>query len=368
MSVRLPLLARLNPCSNRTRCALYNQKLSSVLEQAGCWFLHSGIQEPSGGVARYYRSDVERNAAVSTEITGYAVSALAYLGSVDAAVRAANYLTDQAWDAFSATFPFEPGSEFAYFFDIGIIMRGLQAAFRVTGDAKFRERAKEAGLSLAFDFAGEGVFHPVITLPEKQPLAYETRWSRSPACYQLKSALAWRELGDEHADRLFESMLGFSLATHEGFLGGETDRERLMDRLHAYCYFLEALLWVADREMVRTALLSGMGRVGALLREIGPQFERSDVCAQLLRVRLIAHHVHGYHLDESAAREEAARAVGYQSDSADARLRGGFWFGKKNGVTMPFMNPVSTAFCLQALALWEQHSSGEWRFRLDELI
>jgi len=296
------------------------------------------------------------------------VSALVSLGAIDAATRAATYLTDQAWDAFSHTFPFEPGSGLAYFFDIGIIVRGLNAAYRATGEAKFRDRATEAALSLAFDFPGEGVFHPIITLPEKQPLPYEPRWSRSPGCYQLKSALAWREVDDEYAPRLFDAMLAYSLATHESFLRGEKDRERLMDRLHAYCYFLEALLFVADRQNVRDALIAGVGHVGALLREIGPQFERSDVCAQLLRVRLIAHHDYAVELDEAAAREEAERAAAYQSDSPDPRLRGGFWFGKKDGEMLPFMNPVSTAFCAQALALWDQHCRGEWQFRLDELI
>ncbi len=50
-------------------CPLYNLILSAFLEHAGCWFLNSGIQEPDGGVARYYRSDAGRNAAVSNEIT-----------------------------------------------------------------------------------------------------------------------------------------------------------------------------------------------------------------------------------------------------------------------------------------------------------
>ena len=116
--------------------------------------MHSGIQEDDGGVARYYRSDPRSNAAVSTEITGYAASALAYLHSrtgkqeyLDAAVRAARYLTDQAWDAGASTFPFEPGSDRAYFFDIGIIVRGLMAVFRATGDEEFRDRAQEAALS-----------------------------------------------------------------------------------------------------------------------------------------------------------------------------------------------------------------------------
>ncbi len=47
--------------------------------RAGKWFLHSGIQEQSGGVARFYRAEIQQNRAVSTEITGYAASALMVL-------------------------------------------------------------------------------------------------------------------------------------------------------------------------------------------------------------------------------------------------------------------------------------------------
>ena len=35
---------------------------------------------------------------------------------------------------------------------------------------------------------------------------------------------------------------------------------------------------------------------------------------------------------------------------------------------LPFSNPVSTAFCLQALALWDDHQAGRWSFELPQLI
>jgi hypothetical protein len=334
--------------------------------------LHSGIQERDGGVARFYRSDSAANAPVSTEITGYAASALVYLHSrtgrqeyLEAAVRAARYLARQAWDASASTFPFEPGSDRAYFFDIGIIVRGLLAVWRATGDDEFRARAQEAALSLAFDFLGDGVFHPVISLPDKQPLPEEPRWSRKPGCYQLKSALAWREIGDLHARQLFDATVVSAIAGHEKFLEDEKDREKLMDRLHAYCYFLEALLFTSERQ----ALHSGLSRVAKLLREIAPAFERSDVNAQLLRVRLIAHHLGAVPLDETAAQEEATRTASFQAlEVADVQLRGGFWFGRKGAQVLPFSNPVSTAFCLQALALWDDHQAGRWSFELPQLI
>jgi hypothetical protein len=293
--------------------------------------------------------------------------------SLDAAMSAARYLSRQAWCAQTSTIPFEPASEFAYFFDIGIISRGLLAAWAATGEEEFAGRAKDAALSLAFDFLGEGAFHPIVTLPEKQPLDYEPkRWSRSPGCYQLKSALAWKEIGDEfgdpHALKLFDTALAAALATHRDFLPGVSEPERVMDRLHAYSYFLEALLFAADRKPCREALVEGMARVGGYLREIGPSFERSDVCAQLLRVRLSAHHNCGLPLDEKAAAEEARRAASYQASSDDPRIDGGFWFGKTPEGFLPYVNPVSTVFCAQALSLWQDHQAGHWRFEPKQLI
>jgi hypothetical protein len=99
-------------------------------------------------------------------------------------------------------------------------------------------------------------------------------------------------------------------------------------------------------------------RTGRYLREIAPQFVRSDVYAQLLRVRLLGEALGTLPLDESAAAHEAGEAATFQIASADPRISGGFLFGRKEGADMPFANPVSTAFCLQALVLWNDRNSG----------
>src|SRR5882724_11664134 len=164
-----------------------------MLHRAGSWFLRSGIQRPDGGLARYYRADLGKNARVSTEITGYAVSALIYLHQrtgqaeyLEAALRAARFLTRSAWDVRLGTFPFEhsvngdraPGR--AYFFDCGIIVRGLLAAWRASKDTQFRDTAIAAGRAMLADFRGHDAIHPILSLPDKSPLAYESRWSASP--------------------------------------------------------------------------------------------------------------------------------------------------------------------------------------------
>jgi len=119
-----------------------------------------------------------------------------------------------------------------------------------------------------------------------------------------------------------------------------------MDRLHAFAYFLEGLLPCAAEERCAAAIRDGIRRMACHLREIAPAFERSDVYAQLLRLRVYADAAGVAPLDRAAAQQEAAALESFQAEN------GGFYFGRKGGVVLPYENPVSTAFALQALALW----------------
>ncbi len=346
-----------------------------LAQLAGRWFLGSGILEPNGGVARYYHSDTQRNARTSTEITGYAVSTLVFMYEktgdpefLGAAVRAGKFLVETAWSPSLRTFPFEhaPNGDapqpLTYFFDCGIIVRGLLALGRVTGALEYVDVAVQAGESMMSDFAAGDTWHPILELPGKYPLTWTTQWSRRPGCYQLKSALGWRDLhiatGDDKFERFYELAVRKTLATRDEFLPAES-RERTMDRLHAYCYFLEALVTDSAAHNVREIIAEGILRVSSHLRDIRSEFERSDVNAQLLRVRLLAAENLGLPFNEREAAEEASAIEKFQVDMPNSPHHGGFWFGRKDGVMMPFINPVSTAFCLQAYEWWQDHLSGK---------
>jgi hypothetical protein len=343
--------------------------LTLILERAGEWFLRSGIQEPGGGVARFYRSDLSRNARISTEITGYSVSFLVYayqrtanLGFLEGALCAARFLTRHAWNPDLRLFPFELSSHLAYFFDSGIIARGLLAVWRATQDSEFLEVAVAAGRGMLESFGSTASPAPILSLPSRVPLPCEPRWSASPGCYQLKSAMVWQDLYEVTGDLAFrdayETALARALRDHESFLPGETHQERVMDRLHAYSYFLEGLLPCAGRAECRAVLHAGIPRLADHLQVIEPAFARSDVYAQLLRIRLFASACGVATLDATAAAAEAAASERFQFDSSDQRFQGGFGFGIKAGEMMPFVNPVSTAFCAQALDLWSQWRAG----------
>jgi hypothetical protein len=349
--------------------------LSPQTSRAGEWFLRSGIQEPNGGVARYYRADLQRNHAVSTEITGYAVSVFVFLHSVtkderylDRAVAAARFLTRTAWDRALRSMPFEMApAAFTYFFDCGIVARGLLAAWRATAEQEFLDVAAALGQSMAADFDSRvGDFHPILSLPGKCPVERDAgRWSRMPGCYQLKSAMAWWDLfeatGNARFREAYERVLEYALGTCAGFLPGPADRLQVMDRLHAFCYFLEGMLPRSGDSACAAAIRDGMGRAAQLLREVAPQFERSDVYAQLLRMRLYADWAGVAPLDCQAARFEAEMLQGFQAADDDPRIDGGYYFGRKGAVRLPYVNPVSSAFAIQALELWRARAQAPLR-------
>jgi hypothetical protein len=123
-----------------------------------------------------------------------------------------------------------------------------------------------------------------------------------------------------------------------------------MDRLHAFSYFLEGILPRAAADpRCAAALAEGIDMVARHLRELAPDFARSDVFAQLLRARLYAHQVGAVPLSRACAEWEAAQLATFQ------RADGGYWFGRRAGDWLPFSNPVSTAFAMQALECWRGH-------------
>jgi hypothetical protein len=343
--------------------------LSPQLPRTGEWFLHSGIQHIDGGVARYYLVDAGRNLPASTEITGYAASTFVYLHSVTKDVRyldralAASRFLALAWDPASQTMPFEiEPADFTYFFDCGIVVRGLLSVWRATGKEEFLDLAVCVGKSMSDDFASPtGDFHPILALPARTPVPRDPfRWSRTATCYQLKSAMAWWDLFEATQDSRFiepyERVLEASLRTFADFLPGHPERAKVMDRLHAFCYFLEGLLPRAADSRCAAALRDGIGLCARHLREIAPEFERSDVYAQLLRLRIYADWLGVLPIDRPAAECEAAQLASFQAvDCApgDTRVNGGYWFGRKNAEHLPFINPVSAAFACQALELWD---------------
>ncbi|HWF06853.1 MAG TPA: hypothetical protein VG297_00235 [Bryobacteraceae bacterium] len=345
---------------------------ANSLARAGRWLLHSGIQAPSGGFARFYNSETEAYKPVSTEITGYAASTLVWLFQITGdeeylsrARQTAHFLAG-VWDESLRTFPFEhpspsPESEhLAYFFDCGIIIRGLIAVWREIGDEQLLDIAIHAAHGMLADFRAHDNFHPIAMLPSKTPLPYADKWSRAPGCYQLKSARTWWDVaeitGDATLRNAYLEFADFNVANHRKLLEGVTCPSERMDRLHPYCYFLEGLLAHPERPKHAEVYIECINSISKQLREIASKFARADVYAQLLRLRLFAADV--TRVDEAAAIEEAAALAQFQAADSDSRIDGGYYFGRRDGSLSPHVNPVSTVFAIQALEMWRQYRAG----------
>jgi hypothetical protein len=163
--------------------------------------------------------------------------------------------------------------------------------------------------------------------------------------------MAWWDLFEVTGDKRFcvsyEQVLETSLSTWRDFLPGHSERHRVMDRLHAFCYFLEGLLPAVEHDpRCAAALAEGIDVAAHHLRDVAPEFARSDVFAQLLRARLYAAHHGVAPLSRACAEWEATQLAVFQRED------GGYWFGRRDGEWLPFSNPVSTAFASQALEFW----------------
>ena len=346
---------------------------TSPLARAGRWFLDSGIQESNGGVARYYESDLRKNKPVSTEITGYTASTLVYLylttGEeiyLDRARWTARFLLHEGWDRELQTFPFEHPSPSelshhrAYFFDCGIIIRGLLAVWRQTKEQDLLDLASSAARAMIADFRADADFHPILELPDRQPLSRTDHWSRSAGSYQLKSAMSWLEVaeatGEPSLKAAYLEMLDFALAAYPGFLPAATPHAT-MDRLHPACYFLEALTPVLDRADCASAFASMLISVDCFFREISQSFTRCDVVAQLLRARIYGAEI--VPLPDAVGEAEARTLQSFQLESEDRRLDGGYYFANRDGAPSPHVSPVSSGFGLQALQMWNDYKAGK---------
>jgi hypothetical protein len=174
--------------------------------------------------------------------------------------------------------------------------------------------------------------------------------------------MAWWDLYEATQDAAFvepyERVLEASLRSYTEFLPGHPERPKVMDRLHAFSYFLEGLLPRATDARCAAALQDGIARAALHLRDIAPGFARSDVYAQVLRVRLYADWLGAVPLDLPAAQWEAEQLAEFQAIDSDPRIDGGYWFGRTSAALLPFINPVSAAFAVQALELWQNRAGG----------
>ena len=193
-----------------------------------------------GGVARYYRSDLgqkccrspPRSPATRSALCCSSINGRATPAYLDAGLRAARFLTRIAWDARLGTFPFELNGACADRASrissiVGSSCAGcctLGASPKIPNSGMRLLRADERCWPIFPRRVGCIRF---FCCRRSARWSWEPRWSASPGCYQLKSAMAWQELfevtGESAFQRGYESALQAALENDPEFLPGDAD-------------------------------------------------------------------------------------------------------------------------------------------------
>ena len=353
--------------------------MDSCIHSAWQWLSRSGIQNESGGVARFYRADIQEYRDVSTQSTAFFISTFLRLGDYPQgsapyeALRAGGFLLDRAFHRSKELFAHEVHgrdnnpSAFAYFFDCSIIIRSLVDLWKATKEPAYVECAERCGFAVQNLMSRmDGSFFAVYDFARDQPIDDGETWSKQAEVYQLKASLALQELTDATGLSEFvatsDMLRRWCLKRHESFIPDYGDSQERMSRLHAYCYFLEGLLQEASQDVdCSRALQWGILRVENLVEEMGPEFQRSDVLAQLLRLRFYADTFGVLEIDRATVESEVAALIEFQQQSSDPRVDGGFAFARRGAELVHHINPLSTVLALQALTMWESAEQGAFR-------
>jgi hypothetical protein len=360
--------------------------MNSCIHAGLRWLAISGIQNQSGGVSEGFHADTRTYSPISTTATGYYIAAQLWSqrfsrGALPAtASRAGSFLLEHAFNMSAEMFPVRVGdndeeeAHLAYFLDCTVVVRSLTQLWDSTKDPAFLECAERCGLALHSRMPTvDGAFFPIYDFKTDRAYAEVGSWREEMGVPQLKGGLALLELykatGRGEFEHDAEALRKWCLRRHESFLPGEVDDAKIIERLHAYCLFLEGLLpgVALDADSGRI-LQFGILRVENFLDEFGPELQRCDVLAQILRLRLYADKLGLMELDYKRAEDEAAAIVEFQTQSADPKSDGAFTRYRHTTNSRPQLDLTATVFAMQALEMWDQAEEGGLRDPWEVLI
>lgn len=371
--------------------------------RAAEWLLTSGVQvadgdpQANGGFVSWYDQETQSMPYVYAEITGYLATAMCWLYErtadprfLDSAVRAADWLLDTGiyhapTGGMRCLQPLAP-SRFdykhnqIYTFDCGVILNGLVNVYRATGSAKYLNASTRLGdwLCTAAQRAN-GSFRPVYDIANDAWVESDNEWSLCAGSYHTKISLGLANLfsvsGAAHYARAAERGCDFALTFQQPDGRFVSFPANGGTNSHPHTYSAEGL-WVTGSLLGREAYLDASARATAWLFTVQspeglvprhyhndePLYnERVDILAQALRMAEI--HTANGRLS-SAARDGIERLVPIilrnQASDADARVDGGFYFGRlSNGDQMRHVNVWVSAFAAQALLLRADAMAGQ---------
>ncbi|MEK6861010.1 MAG: glycoside hydrolase family 88 protein [Nanoarchaeota archaeon] len=395
--------------------------MKDKLELAKNWLLHSGIQnldsnslEVKGGFNSWYDIDNENYFYTYSEITGYAITKLLYLYSLEKnnlyllrATLAAEWLLDKAshksggiktryfFNKENAQELYDFSSGIIHSFDNGIALNGLMDLYNVTKEERYLTASKMIGDMLIHTMQKpDGGLYASYSHKEETFKDSEEKWSTQSGSFHVKVCMGLLKLYEITKESKYKQtaikLCDYALKLQEKdgrFISFIKEKDT---HIHPHCYSAEGLLfaglhlnnksylkiaanavkWVLDHQM-------GDGGIPSMyVNGRSVNHERSDVLAQTLRLGVIMLNLEL--LDkkyEEKLDKLASRLLTFQSTSDNLRSNGGFFYGHdvdyRNNLKADKKNHVNswcTMFALQALTFYKQYKEGNFKFDKNLLV
>lgn len=367
--------------------------LSASVRRASRWLTASGLQNQSrdpklrGGVASWYELDRKVYPFLYSEITGYALTAFAFLyrltGEKKYVTRArlagrwliSNALGKQGGvrtrlyleaNAASPNYSFEVGRVYA--FDASMAGYGLLQSHAITKDRSHLEAASRVMAFLLGPLSKDKArFHPYWDVRSGSGGEDAAKWSDQSGSYHAKHALFlidfYRRTKDPKALRRAKALLNWTVSVQEKNGRFVTARGDGSTHLHPHSYTLEGLIYggvhLKNKKYLSAARKGFQWMVSAAAADGSvasiwkngkfDRAERSDIVAQFLRIGAML-----AALDTKAARPYLAtleavkkHLLSLQYDGK-GKQRGGFAYGPPADAKS-HLNSWCTMFALQAL-------------------
>ena len=370
---------------------------SCGIEAAKKWILSSGIQNTvgtnSGGFNSWFDLQDNSYSYVYSEITGYGMTTLLYLGSrfgddayLDKAASAADWLISLASHPCGGVktreyykqqegadhYSFDRGNIYA--FDNGMVLYGMINLYKCAKDKKYLEFAQRiADFLINTMIKPDGLLWAIFDSVSGEKEDAPWKWSSQSGSYHAKLAMGFTDLFDVVGDELYKKaaikLCRASLAFQEESGRFITSRTDGSTHLHPHSYSAEGLLYAGryfgEVEFIDSAeravrwALDNQTQDGGIPKKYDGKnfipFYRSDILAQILRLGTILCGV-GKLSDEYELSLERLKdkLISFQY-SGDESQSGGFLYGTDlEGTERQHLNSWCTMFALQALMVYEE--------------
>ncbi len=328
------------------------------LEKAESWLFKSGIyildgNDPNyGAIYSYYDPKVKNYELVYAEATGYIISLLKYLYSlnkdsklIDFARASGDWLIRLA-ERYNGiiVMGIKDGNEVrqAYAFDNGICCKGFLDLYELTGDKKYLEYAEKIAEWLVNKALNEdGSVKPLLDIDTGNFVQDDKVWYKASGSFHSKISMSLFQLYSiNNNDKIRDAAVKvceWALGQQKPDGSFPVNTYNRSVNLHAHCYTIEALLYayasqntqkfLEAAEMAVDWMLNLQESDGSLWLWHGDGFAKmkaSYAVAQMIRIVLLMHALNGKSNLMEAAKNASRFLLDMQCAEHDARMNGGF--------------------------------------------